>query len=202
MSRLTFKALAFMICAALISLARPAPTESPPALKTGLKTLFHHGRHEKIMKGSSITCAECHTFAVKAKGSDPLAPRVGAGFLNPPKGVCHQCHIGTVSFPRPNQCTLCHADNARLAPADHKTNWRIRHGWYAQQNNKSCTQCHSDVDNSCTKCHAQKDVTRPFVHPPNFTVTHGISARANPQACIACHSSKNTCTSCHLGVKK
>ena len=192
-----------LICSVIVLIAFSLNADAP-SLKASLRTLFDHSKHEKIMKSSGVTCVSCHSFSVKSLTADPLATNVKKGFLIPSTKVCHECHTQAVSFPRPNQCTLCHKQSADLKPPDHALNWRKRHGWFAQQKPNSCTECHSDVDNSCTKCHTQRDTLKPSVHPPNFRMTHSISARANPASCVACHSAPtdHTCMSCHTGWGK
>jgi hypothetical protein len=200
MSRLICSLLFFVSIGAL---AEPDIIK-PPELKKPVHELFNHAKHEKIMKSSGVTCVSCHSFGVKSERFDPLAPNVAKGFLAPSKKTCHECHTQTVSFPRPNQCTLCHKQSPDLKPSNHDLNWRKRHGWFAQQKASSCVECHSDVDNSCAACHTQRDTLKPAVHPPNFRMTHSISARANPVSCVTCHSAStnNTCISCHTGWGK
>lgn len=174
--------------------------KASPELTVSLKSLFDHKRHLAPFKDGSIGCTDCHTFSIKSPSFDPLAPNVAKGFLVPSRKVCHECHIGRVSLPRPNQCTLCHKEPAQLKPSDHALSWRSRHGRFAQQDPDSCTKCHSDNQNSCGNCHTQKNTLKPFVHRPNFRVMHSLEARANPSSCIACHSTTSTCVACHKGI--
>ncbi|MGE3975466.1 MAG: cytochrome c3 family protein [Bdellovibrionales bacterium] len=157
--------------------------------------LFSHKSHEKIFLQSSIKCLECHSFSVKSKAQDPLGLPVAGGFIQGSRTRCHECHLGKVNFPRPNQCVLCHRDVVRLMPEDHHRSWMFRHGKIAQMNKESCVACHST--NTCSECHIKRQSQKPTVHPPNYRIFHSVQARANPQSCMSCHSTQNSCTQCH-----
>ena len=177
-----------------------APHETHPTLTQPLHSIFSHPRHKQTFETLQVGCTDCHNFSVHSSKSDPLAPQVHGRYLQPVKQLCHQCHLGKVAMPVPNQCQLCHSDVASLKPVDHYSNWKERHGRFAQLNRDSCTQCHTPQ--SCANCHAKRDTAMPVVHPPNFRLMHSIEARMNPQKCTACHRSVQFCTSCHTGARK
>ncbi|MBK9294992.1 MAG: hypothetical protein IPM57_11235 [Oligoflexia bacterium] len=160
-----------------------------------LNLLFSHKAHQNAFNKTEISCTKCHNFSVKPKGSDPLAEGVPSGLLKVSRKVCHECHMGKISLPRPNQCTLCHKNVEKLMPESHKKNWAKRHGHIAQLNSDACKDCHTDK--TCTQCHTQRDTLKPNVHRPNFRLTHSIEARANPQSCVVCHANTSSCTQCH-----
>ena len=165
-----------------------------------LHLLFSHKAHENLFEKTDTSCTTCHTFSIKAVSGDPLDPGVPSGLLKVKKNVCHECHMGKVSVPRPNQCTLCHSHVEKLIPDSHKLNWKSRHGTFAQADPDSCKECHGV--RSCTQCHTQRDNLKPAVHRPNFRLTHSIEARANPQSCVVCHSNTSYCLQCHTkGMK-
>lgn len=169
-------------------------------LSQPLKSLFRHSKHEEAFKKLGVSCVDCHTFSIKQKEAGPITDVKPDGYIQAPRGVCHQCHLGNVQLPRPNQCLLCHAQTDTIKPKDHFLGWRERHGKMAQMNRESCTQCHTD--SSCSKCHLKTDRMNPQVHRPNFRITHSIHARANPQSCIECHKSPAFCRDCHYGGKR
>ena len=161
-----------------------------------IKVLFSHPSHRKVFQGSGVSCVDCHSFSVKAKSRDPLGEPVAKGFLEVPRERCHQCHLGKVSTPTPNQCVLCHKDVAQLQPENHFHNWTQRHGKISQMDPNSCTACHTK--SSCSECHLHKNVQRIKAHPPNFRFTHSVQAPANPSSCVSCHSGQNSCIQCHF----
>lgn len=177
----------------------PEQNKIAPELRLGMKDLFSHKSHGEVFKGNSISCTDCHSFAIKSPSKDPLATNVGANLINPSKRVCHECHMGKVNVARVNQCTLCHKSFQSLKPADHSLGWKERHGRFAQMDSDSCTACHSENQNSCLNCHTVKNNLKPSVHRPNFRMFHSIEARANPASCVTCHSTTSTCAQCHKG---
>lgn len=195
--------LIFIIKFILMSVSplEAAPDRGPdPAGKIvarPLRSLFSHRKHEEAFRKNSASCTDCHDFSVKPVDGGPLAHAVQSGFLSAPKGVCHQCHLGRVSLPAPNQCMLCHENTRSLMPADHHLNWRERHGKFAQLDRDSCRSCHTPE--TCSRCHSNQDPLRPVVHPGNFRRFHSIEARAKPQSCIECHRSQAFCVDCHSG---
>lgn len=160
-----------------------------------LNQLFTHKAHQKAFKKTEVSCTNCHSFATKPEGNDPLSEGVPKGLIKADRKVCHECHMGKISLPRPNQCTLCHKNVNKLMPDSHKQNWKYRHGKIAQSNSEACKDCHNDK--TCTQCHTQRDTLKPAVHRPNFRLTHSIEARANPQSCVTCHANTSSCTQCH-----
>lgn len=176
------------------------PSMLVPSLTQPLDHLFSHPKHKKTFEKMGMTCTSCHNFSVHGKESEPLSQPVRAGYLIPMKQICHQCHLGNVSFPRPNQCQLCHNSVETLKPEDHYNNWRLRHGRMSQLDRDSCAQCHTSQ--SCADCHAMRNTVMPIVHPPNFRLMHSIEARANPQKCTLCHQSASFCINCHTGARQ
>lgn len=172
-----------------------ALSKDKPKLVKPMKSLFSHKNHLESFKKLDVSCTTCHSFSVKTQASDPLAEGVEAGLIKPDRKTCHQCHMEAISLPRPNQCTLCHADLKELMPKDHSQNWKVRHGRFAQIDQDACKKCHANK--TCSECHTQRDALKPAVHRPNFRVTHSIEARAHPQSCVTCHSTNNSCTQCH-----
>ncbi len=183
----------------LLLLSLPVQAVSTPLVNLG--TVFSHKDHRNAFEKMKVQCTDCHSFAVKPDSTKtltgPLAPPVESGYLNPPKMICHRCHIDRVTQPRPNPCLLCHTDMEKIKPADHRLSWIKRHGSFAQMDRDTCSQCHSP--STCSKCHLQKDSMKPVVHPPNFRLTHSVVARSNPQSCTTCHRSQTFCRDCHKG---
>ena len=176
-----------------------AENSMKPDLRSGLKELFSHKRHEDAFNKAQLNCTECHSFAVKSRSFDPLAANIPSGHLKVSPQVCHKCHLGKVEFPRVNQCTLCHSKPEQLKPKSHNLAWQARHGKEARIKPDSCRTCHQENQNSCLNCHSQKNSLKPTVHRPNYRMTHSIEARSNPAKCINCHGSINTCVKCHQG---
>ena len=122
-SYFTFKFISAMtILMATLALAsglEPAPSMGVPSmimptLSQPLDRLFSHPKHKKTFEKMGMTCTTCHNFSVHGKESGPLSPPVQGGYLTPVKQICHQCHLGKVSFPRSNQCQLCHTNVENL----------------------------------------------------------------------------------------
>lgn len=191
--------LFMVICFTGVGGSFAAETKSVPHLRLPVKNLFSHKVHGGLVDKKQVSCTDCHSFAVKSNGFDPLAKNVESGFLAMGSKVCHECHLGKVEGPRVNQCSLCHEEPEKLKPRDHDLAWRQRHGSFAQMNPESCKSCHQENQNSCLQCHAQRNTLKPMVHRPNFRMTHSISARANPASCVACHTNMSTCIQCHKG---
>lgn len=187
----------FVFCILWTLSAGLVQAEQKPVLEFAkpMKDLFSHRIHSEGFKKVGISCVDCHNFAVKAVDADPLGPGVEKGLIAPNRKTCHQCHLGTVTLARPNQCVLCHRNTEQIKPSSHKQNWRFRHGKFAQADMDSCKECHTD--RSCTACHTQRDSLKPMVHRPNFRLTHSIEARANPASCVVCHSTTTSCVQCH-----
>ncbi|MCM2278428.1 MAG: hypothetical protein NDJ89_10170 [Oligoflexia bacterium] len=204
MSRIfTIKTLVLLILAT----ARPAPAQGQPSLEQPtavlppithpMKELFSHPAHAKSFREMGVACTDCHDFSIKPAAPGPLASSLPTGLLKPQKGVCHQCHLGKIALPTPNQCTLCHLSTAAIQPRDHAVDWKARHGRFAQFNRESCASCHSQQ--SCNQCHSRLDRMNPMVHPGSFRLFHSVRARANPQSCVQCHKTRAFCTDCHSG---
>ncbi len=175
-------------------------------LKMKLDRLFSHQTHKALfMKETTsssgnqmkIDCQDCHRFSIKGKRKGILPKSVSNRYLKAPRFVCHQCHLGRVSFPRPNQCTLCHKDVNSLKPVDHLFNWQDMHGKMSQLDRDYCSSCHTD--RNCSNCHVKKDTMNPNRHRANFRLTHSIEARAMPGSCFTCHRSIRYCINCHKG---
>ena len=170
------------------------------SLKSKIDQLFSHQAHQKVMQDMQVRCIDCHNFSIKSTGKGPLSPQVTNSFLQSPKKVCHQCHMGKVSTPVPNQCLLCHNKLEQLQPVDHHQNWIKTHGKVAIHNDDSCLNCHTK--DGCSECHLKRDNMNSRVHRGNFRFTHSIEARSNPASCLQCHQSPSFCIDCHKGGKK
>lgn len=182
-------------------MAAPVAGAAPePTLVLPLKELFSHGKHAEGFSRLNVSCTDCHDFSIRAKTPGPLSDPVRAGLLHPKRSVCHDCHNGRLTLPRPNQCLLCHAQTDALKPRDHFLSWTSRHGKMAQMDRDSCAQCHAPT--GCANCHSRMDTMNPSVHKPNFRLTHSIQARAHPQTCVECHRSAPFCADCHNGGRK
>ncbi len=169
-------------------------------LKSPLNKLYSHGHHLSYFTNMGVKCVDCHNFSIKTQKTGPLAPLVDMRTLSPSRKVCHECHLGQISIPRRNQCSLCHDDVDALKPKDHNLAWKSRHGVKAQFDSDSCKQCHQQ--NECSECHIQRDNMNPRVHRGNFKYMHSISARAKPASCVNCHQSQSFCNDCHSGRRK
>lgn len=165
-----------------------------------LKTLFSHQKHMKKFDELGLTCADCHTFLIKSEKKGPLGRPVKEHFALGPSGICHQCHLGKLSFPRPNQCTLCHSNSQILKPKNHLISWKERHGKIAQMDRDACAKCHTPQ--TCDRCHTKLDTMNPNVHRANFRLNHSVEARMNPQSCITCHREGSFCYDCHFGKRR
>ena len=174
--------------------------ENPSHLVLPTKGLFKHTHHQKILEELGISCTDCHNFSIKNLEKGPLAKPVEAGYIRAPLHICHQCHFGRVSLPRPNQCEICHTDAQSLKPRNHLVAWRERHGKMAQIDRDQCSKCHTQ--RTCDRCHLQVDTMNPTVHKANFRLYHSVEARMNPQSCTTCHANKNFCIDCHFGRKQ
>jgi hypothetical protein len=177
-----------------------APKGTRPTLTQPLDELFSHSKHKGTFDKLNMTCTDCHKFSVHGQGTEPLSEPIRGGYLRPYKQVCHQCHLGNVSFPRPNQCQLCHSNVETLRPDNHYQNWIDRHGRLAQMDRDSCAQCHTSQ--SCAECHIKRNSIMPIVHPPNWRMLHSIEARGNPQKCTLCHQDAGFCVVCHSGKRQ
>jgi hypothetical protein len=194
--RRIFIKLSIFISLCLASLTASGFKKRDVTLVKKYEDLFSHKNHLSHFQKSNVSCVDCHSFSVKSMNQDPLGETVGSGFLKSDPGRCHDCHMGRISQPIPNQCALCHREPQSLMPPNHyQSAWPMRHGRVAQSDGDSCKTCHQQ--NSCTQCHTQKNTVKPIVHSANFRMTHSIEARANPQSCVSCHSTPSTCIQCH-----
>ena len=189
----------FFILLTLIQVVQGGNTIKPHLL-VPTKGLFSHPRHNKILETLKIQCSECHNFSIKGVEKGPLAQPVDENFLKAPQHVCHQCHFGNVSLPRPNQCRMCHQASEKLKPQDHFLNWKERHGRVAQMDSNSCQRCHNTAQ-TCDQCHAKVDLMKPKAHPANFRFFHSVQARLTPQSCVVCHRKGSFCQDCHFGKR-
>ncbi|OGP02668.1 MAG: hypothetical protein A2Z91_01525 [Deltaproteobacteria bacterium GWA2_38_16] len=187
----------FILIFFLSALSRAEEKRAESSLIFPLKTLFSHKNHIKKFDELGITCTDCHNFLVKSEKKGPLGRPVEESFARGPKGVCHQCHFGKLSFPRPNQCNICHTNAKVLKPKDHLISWRERHGKMAQIDRDQCAKCHTQQ--TCDQCHTKLDRMNPNVHRANFRLNHSIEARLNPQSCTTCHRNGSFCYDCHFG---
>src|SRR3989338_3424263 len=128
----------FILIFFLSALSRAEEKRAESSLIFPLKTLFSHKNHIKKFDELGITCTDCHNFLVKSEKKGPLGRPVEESFARGPKGVCHQCHFGKLSFPRPNQCNICHTNAKVLKPKDHLISWRERH---ENGSNRSGSMC-------------------------------------------------------------
>lgn len=165
-----------------------------------LKKVYSHKRHKGTFERMGISCQDCHSFAIKSENTGGLPKIVKKPFLNPPRMICHQCHLGKITLPRPNQCTACHTDVATVKPKDHTLNWSTRHGRFAQKDRDACNKCHND--SRCSECHLHRDPIKALVHRAGFRLSHSIQARAKPESCVTCHRSSGFCMDCHEGRKR
>lgn len=188
----------FSFC--MITLGQGAFDKTPSHLLFPLRSLFSHSNHKESFQKLQISCTECHNFSLKSIKKGPLAPGVDKGFIQAPKHVCHQCHFGKVSLPRPNQCKICHSSSEILKPKNHFVLWQKRHGKLAQFDKDACSQCHTVQ--SCDQCHTKLDAMNPSVHRSNFRLYHSIEVRMDPQSCMACHRSTSFCSNCHFGKRQ
>ncbi|MBL6988612.1 MAG: hypothetical protein ISR65_02495 [Bacteriovoracaceae bacterium] len=169
-----------------------------PKMVKPLSKLFSHKAHMPHLETLNLTCQNCHNFSIKNKIKGPLSKPVQGRYLKPAKAICHQCHLGRISLPKRNQCTLCHKNKSQgLKPIDHAVDWAARHGRIAQFDSDSCTKCHRK--NDCSDCHLHRMPMKKNVHRANFRFSHSIEARLNPQKCTSCHQYARFCMNCHLG---
>lgn len=179
------------------------PEQNTPELRQSIKELFNHKRHNEALSSSGMECVDCHSFSIKSSTSDPLVPEIPGGLIHGSPKVCHLCHLGKVEAPRVHQCSLCHLNQEQVKPATHfSTQWKRRHGRYAQLAPDSCMLCHKENQLSCMNCHTQRNTVKPNVHRANFRLTHSIDARSNPAQCATCHNAVSFCIQCHQGGKR
>ena len=183
----------------MVALGKPVAIGQRKEIHVPLERVFKHQKHMQAFKKMKISCQDCHRFSIKSKKTGGLPKSVNGKFLHPSKGVCHQCHLGQLALPRPNQCVICHTDVVVLRPKDHDQAWMKRHGRFSQLDSDSCKKCHTK--SGCSECHLKRDPLKNRVHSGNFRLTHSIKARAN-QGCVTCHRSQKFCTDCHDGRKK
>ncbi|MDZ7315129.1 MAG: cytochrome c3 family protein [candidate division KSB1 bacterium] len=140
---------------------------------------FPHDRH--AAKG--IACLVCHQGVEQSSNArEQHLPKMAQ---------CQSCHPlnGQTTY-----CTLCHASDERLAPDNHRLDWRTSHGRLSLLQTESCSRCH--LQNECLRCHAGDNLDRE-VHPLNYLRTHGREARSKRDACLTCHDELASCVACH-----
>lgn len=111
-----------------------------------------------------------------------------------------------VEDPNLGLCSACHTDER--SALSHTADFSSRHKFYAYQQQRTCTLCHSQ--SYCSDCHAHKeelkpsdkfkeDVTRDLPHRGDYISQHQIDGRINPTLCIKCHGRQNNerCRICH-----
>jgi hypothetical protein len=103
-------------------------------------------------------------------------------------------------------CSDCHQDGR--ASLDHTSDFTKRHRFYAEQQSRTCTVCHTE--SFCSDCHAHKDELKPsdkyndspertLPHEGDYLNQHKIDGRIDPASCMKCHGRSNNerCRVCH-----
>lgn len=103
-------------------------------------------------------------------------------------------------------CSECHTDGR--SALTHTADFSRKHKFYAYQQQRTCTLCHSE--SYCSDCHAHKEeikpsdkykesVTRDMPHRGDYLSQHQIDGRIFPTTCIKCHGRQNNerCRVCH-----
>lgn len=111
-----------------------------------------------------------------------------------------------VETERTQLCSDCHAD--WRSALNHTADFPKRHKYYAYQQQRACTLCHSQ--SFCSDCHAHREelkpsdkykeqVTRDLPHRGDYLSQHQIDGRIYPASCIKCHGRQNNerCRVCH-----
>jgi len=106
----------------------------------------------------------------------------------------------------PAICSKCHTDGR--AAMDHTEDFGVRHKFFARQNSRSCTVCHTQA--FCSDCHAHKEELKPssknadapgrmMPHRGDYLNQHKIDGKLNPASCFPCHGRQNNerCRVCH-----
>ncbi len=139
-----------------------------------------------------------------------IMPLLALGFIGAMLYAC--AHTPSVASRHPVQeentsvCTDCHAD--WRSSLSHTADFNTRHKFYAYQQQRTCSICHSE--SFCSDCHAHKEelkpsdkykemVTRDLPHRGDYLSRHQIDGRVNPAWCIRCHGRQNNerCRVCH-----
>ncbi len=103
-------------------------------------------------------------------------------------------------------CSECHTD--WRSSLNHTPDFSTRHRFYAYQQQRTCSLCHSQ--SFCSDCHAHREelkpsdkykeyVNRDLPHRGDYLTQHQIDGRINPASCIKCHGRQNNerCRVCH-----
>jgi methyl coenzyme M reductase alpha subunit len=103
-------------------------------------------------------------------------------------------------------CSECHTD--WRTSLNHTADFSSRHKFYAYQQQRTCSLCHSQ--SFCSDCHAHREelkpsdkykenVTRDLPHRGDYLAQHQIDGRINPALCMKCHGRQNNerCRICH-----
>ena len=154
---------------------------------------FPHNAHDTALKNSGLSCLACHPFSKTDEADLKTLRELSVVSNEPLEAICHSCHV--VDRSAPAQCQLCHRDPKKIWPADHDVNYVELHGHDALKDEKSCQQCHLDL-NYCVDCHFRRDSTTRRVHGLGYRLSHGLEARMDPQQCGSCHN-PSYCFDCH-----
>lgn len=139
------------------------------------QALFPHAPHAE----AGLACAACH--------GDPALPRP----VYPGKPDCRTCHETAEDYA---DCTMCHAPEMQLRPANHDRAWINLHGAEARFDRNTCATCHGET--TCQECHGGDNV-RPRSHSLNYEFDHALDARGNEMECAVCHTEPRYCAGCH-----
>ncbi len=103
-------------------------------------------------------------------------------------------------------CSECHTD--WRSSLNHTPDFSRRHRFYAYQQQRTCSLCHSQ--SFCSDCHAHREelkpsnkykeyVNRDLPHRGDYLTQHQIDGRIYPASCIKCHGRQNNerCRVCH-----
>ena len=142
---------------------------TPPSIKSPRGVPVARFNHQLHAKMGNVAAVIARAMDAKTYLSDPGDARK---FVNT-KHVCVGCHRGlevseavtAAAFPRmadclvchsqidpPFSCTKCHAEEARLKPADHTSDWIDVHSAGKIKDKTGCAVCHGRRF-TCLGCH-------------------------------------------------
>ena len=169
--------------------------------------VFNHAAHMRDMRGTLISCTECHTTSDRVGMQQPHSP--------PTIAVCVTCHDDekrTPSDQRMRICETCHTGRkAKLGalaprnhlpvserPDNHTLAFREDHAREASSEPEKCAGCHTFMSgarrDTCDQCHK---VMRPQSHDVTWReFEHGPAAATAREKCGVCHQA-DFCVACH-----
>lgn len=181
--------------------------------------------HSELIETKDIrkkTCGFCHQDENLYRIGEEAPPkRTSRGIFfhsEALSGLCQECHekilaeevkisrlmsrddvvrVREKSHTSGRPCVECHKDlTPQTMPETHQTNWKKRHGVYANDKDYTCSICHEE--STCRTCH---QIEAPDSHNTLWVLnTHGIEGAWNRQNCQVCHLD-DFCFGCHSETK-